>query len=324
MPYNTDSQKANTAKEEIEIERQKNEELLKLQKNYNLSYIASLKNLTKEEKKIMTALKAEIKDIYASLAEVAEENIEKVLNSQEKLFKKLSAHKDYTYSHFNVYGGGENGSTLSYDMLNDYSTANRELMDYYKAIVSIKERLKEGGFDTSLMSGFLSQLSDMSVTEGSKFASLLLNSSDADFTRVVSGYSENQNLTQRISSELYSEDFTLAVEKTASYMKAELEKLGFEIPESFTLSGTISAENFGYAFVKNLEKQLESVRSMISSFNSSLASPSYSFSLSGNTASPAANVTYNQNFTVGSSKDSTFEQITAWENATTQARLRGQ
>ncbi len=324
MPYNTDAEKANTAKEEIEIERQKNEELLKLQKNYNLSYIASLKNLTKEEKKIMTALKAEIKDIYASLSQVAEENIEKVLNSQEKLLKKLSAHKNYTHSHFNVYGGGENGGLLSYDMLNDYSAANRELMEYYKAIAAIKERLNEGGFDSSLMSGFLSSLSDMSVTEGSKFLSLLLNSSDADFGRVVQGYSENQNLTKRISAGLYSEDFTLAVDKTASYMKAELEKLGFEIPESFTLSGTISAENFGYAFVKNLEKQLENVRSMISVFSSSLASPSYSFSLSGNNPTPTTNVTYNQSFTVGSSKDSTFEQITAWENATTQARLRGQ
>ncbi len=324
MPYNTDAEKANTAKEEIEIERQKNEELLKLQKNYNLRYIASLKNLTKEEKKIMTALKTEIKDIYASLSQVAEENIEKVLNSQEKLLKKLSAHKNSTHSHFNVYGGGENGSTLSYDMLNDYSAANRELMEYYKAIVSIKERLNEGGFDSSLMSGFLSTLSDMSVTEGSKFASLLLNASDADFGKVVQGYSENQNLTKRISAELFSEDFTQAVDKTASYMKTELEKLGFEIPESFTLSGTISAENFGYAFVKNLEKQLENVRSMISSFSSSLASPSYSFSLSGNTANPTTNVTYNQSFTVGSSKDSTFEQITAWENATTKARLRGQ
>ncbi|MBR2916390.1 MAG: hypothetical protein IKC07_02155 [Clostridia bacterium] len=316
--------KAQMAKDEIEIERQKNDELLKLRKNYNLSYIASLENLSKEEKKIMTALKAEIKDIYANLSQVAEENIESVLKSRDKLLKKLSDHKDYTHSHFNVYGGGENGGTLSYDMLNDYSVANRELMDYYKAISSVKERLNGSGFDSSLMSGFLSTLSDMSVTEGSKFLSLLLNSSDADFNRVVNGYSENQNLTKRISAELYSEDFTQAVDKTAAYMKAELESLGFEIPESFTLSGTISAENFGYAFIKGLEKQLESVRSMISAFSSSLATPSYSFNIQSNPATKAANVTYNQSFTVGSSKDSTFEQITAWKNATTQARLRGQ
>ena len=199
-----------------------------------------------------------------------------------------------------------------------------ELMDYYNSILSVKERLKEGGFDPSLMSGFLSVLSDMSVSDGSKFASLLLNSSDKNFSGVVNGYIENRTLSDRISAELFSEDFNSAVDETTLYMKKELEKLGFEIPESFTLSGTISAENFGYAFTKNLEKQLDNIRNMISVFSSSLGTPSYSFNVYESKAAPPSNVTYNQNFTVGSSKDSAYEQITAWKNATSQARLRGQ
>ena len=138
--------------------------------------------------------------------------------------------------------------------------------DIFEDISSLKkekqERLKEGGFDSSLITGFLSALSDMSVTEGSNFASVLLNASDKDFSNALKGYTENQSLAKRISAELYSDDFTASVDKTASYMKSELEKLGFEIPEGFTLSGTISAEKrsikhfvFGYKFVNGSNSQ---------------------------------------------------------------------
>ncbi len=318
------AEKIEAAEDEIEIEELKNEEILKLQKVYNSSYLASLKELAKQEKEILNALKEEIKEIYSNLSDIAEDSIESVLKSQEKLLNKLSSYKNHGYSHFNVYGGGQNGGLLSYDMLNDYSTANRELMDYYNSITAVKERLKKGGFDSSLITGFLSTLSDLSIPEGSKFASVLLNSSDKDFLNAINGYNENQSLTKRISAELYSEDFTNAVDKTASYMKTELEKLGFEIPEGFTLSGTISAENFGDAFVRGLENQLEIIRNMVVNFSSSLATPSYSFDIGQGNKASASNITYNQSFTVGSSKDSTFDQITAWKNATAQARLRGQ
>ena len=318
------AEKIEMAEDEIEIEEYKNEEILKLQKLSSKSYLASLKELAAQEKEILKALKLEITDIYKGVAKTAEDSIEEVLSKQEKLEKKLASHGNHNFSHINVYGGGKNGGDLSYDILNDYAKTNTELLDYYNSILAVKERISKSGFDSSASADFLSVLADMSVIEGAEFSKVLLNSSDKKFKDAISGYQENQLLTERISAELFSSEFETAVNHTADYMKTELEKLGFEIPEGFTVSGTISAEKFGASFVESLDSQLETVRNMISAFNASLSSPSYVFENSQNKSSEPSNVVYNQNFSIGTSKDSAFDQITAWKNATAQARLRGQ
>lgn len=318
------AQKREAADDDIELEKLKNEEILKLQKNSNQSYLASLKALAAQEKEIIKALKSEITEIYKGIAETAENSIEDVLKNQEKFESKLSSHKNSKFLHFNVYGGGVNGGLLSYDMLNDYSKANSELMDYYNAILAVKERINASGFDSSVSSDFLSVLSELSVDDGTRFSNVILNSSDKDFKNAINGYLQNQMLTKKLSSELFADDFEKAVSDTASYMKAELTRLGFEIPDSFTVSGTISADNFGTAFVNKLDAYLENIRTMISQFNAGLSAPSYVFEQRGGISHTPSNVTYNQSFNVGSSKESTFEQITAWKNATQQAKLRGQ
>ncbi len=318
------AEKMDAAEDDIELEKLKNEEILKLQKNANQSYISSLKALAAQEKEIIKALKTEITEIYKGIAETAENSIEEVLKSQQNFENKLSDHKNSKFFHFNVYGGGENGGLLSYDMLNDYSKTNQELMDYYNSILAVKERIKDSGFDSSVSKEFLSVLSDLSVEDGTRFSDVILKSSDKDFKNAINGYLQNQMLTKKLSSELFAEDFKNAVSDTASYMKSELTRLGFEIPENFTVSGTISADNFGTAFVSKLDGYLENIRNMISQFNASLSAPSYVFELRGGVSHTPSNVTYNQSFNVGSSKESTFEQITAWKNATQQAKLRGQ
>jgi hypothetical protein len=317
-------QKISAAKDSVKIEKLKNEEILKLQKLSNKDYLAALKDLAAQEKEIIKTLKTEISEIYANIAEVAKESIEEVLKNQQKFEDKLSDYKNNKFFHYNVYGGGANGGLLSYDKLNDYSAANQGLMDYYNSIISVKDRIKNSGFDLSVISDFMSALSDMSVEEGTRFSDILLNSSDKNFKNAIDGYIQNQMLTKKLSSELFSSDFNAAVDETASYMKAELSRLGFEIPESFTVSGTISADNFGIAFVNKLDGYLENIRNMISNFNAGLSAPSYVFESRGGQSSSPSAVTYNQSFNIGSSKESTFEQITAWENATYRAKLRGQ
>ena len=318
------AEKKEAAEDDIELEMLKNEEILKLQKNSNKSYLASLKALAAQEKEIITALKSEITEIYKSIGDAAENSIEEVLKKQEKFETKLSNHKNSKFSHFNVYNGGDNGGLLSYDMLNDYSKTNNELMDYYNSILAVKERINASGFDPSVSADFLSVLSNLSVEDGAKFSDVILKSSDKDFKNAINGYLQNQMLTKKLSSELFAEDFEKAVSDTASYMKSELSRIGFEIPDNFTVSGTISADNFGTAFVNKLDGYLEDIRSMINQFNFSLSAPSYVFEQRGGESHTPSNVTYNQSFNVGSSKESTFEQITAWKNATQQAKLRGQ
>lgn len=310
------------AKDSVTIETLKNEMLLKLQRISNDAYLNALKDFAQEEKDTFKALKNNISDIYSDIAKIADEKIGSVIASQQKLEDKLSSYGS-KFTHHTVYGGGDNGEDLSFYLLQDYAQTNRELTEYYNAINSVKERLKGNGFESSVASDFMSIMADMSIPDGSNFANLLVSSSDSQFRQFVNGYLENQKLSKEISTALYADDMARATQETVSYMKSELEKLGLEVPEGFTLSGSLSAQNFGAAFVSELENQLADIRAMVADFNSNLVISDGSSS-SFRSTKAANNVTYNQNFTVGTSKDSVFEQITAWKNATVQARLRGQ
>lgn len=316
------AEKIKSAKDSVKIEKLKNDEILKLQKLSNKEYLASLKSLAEAESDIVKSLKSEITEIYKSISETAENNIEEVLKCQQKFADKLGSYKDGKLLRYNVYGGGTDGKLLSYDMLNDYAQTNQELLDYYNSVSSVRKRIEDSGFDKTTGRDFLSVLSDMSVEDGIRFSDALLGASDLEFKNVIGGYLQNTALTKRISSELFSEDFKTAVSDTADYMKSRLSQLGFEIPENFTVSGTVSADNFGTAFVDRLDGYLENIRDMISSFNASLQTSALGFGESY--GSNTSNVTYNQSFSIGSVKQSAYEQISAWKNASYRAKLRGQ
>ncbi len=311
------------AKKSIEIEAQKNEELLRLQDVSKTQYLNTLKDFSSQEKAVFNALKKEVTEIYSDIAKTADDKIGSVIKSQQKLENKLL---DYgsKFSKSTVYGGGENGEALTIGLLNDFSETNQRLREYYAAIAAVRDKLKENGYDSSVASDLLSVMSDMSIDEGADFAKLLSSSSGHSFRSYINGYLENQQLSKEISTALYSDDFRTAVNETASYMKTELEKIGLQVPESFTLSGSLSAERFGKAFIIGLEHQLEDVRSMITDFGEGLSlTPAFSAQLAAASASPSS-VIYNQSFSVGTSKSTLFEQISAWKNATVVARLRGE
>ncbi len=312
------------AKDAVTIEALKNEELLKLKQVSSSAYLNTLKDFAAQEKDTFNALKKEITEIYSDIAKIADDKIGSVIKSQEKLEDKLSSY-GHKFSHHTVYGGGENGENLDFYLLNDYMDTNQKLREYYNAINLVKNRLKENGYDQGVASDFLSIMAEMSVNEGSNFANLLSESPNNQFRQFINGYLENKQLSKEISTALYSDDLNQAVNETSAYMKEKLEKIGFEVPESFSLSGTISAEKFGASFVLELEHQLEDIRNMISDFNSKLmVTPSVTPISSKENSSAPSNITYNQSFNVGTSKASVLDQITAWKNATALARLRGE
>ncbi len=312
------------AKDAVNIEALKNQELLDLQRVSKTEYLNTLKDFTSQEKSVFTALKKEITEIYSDIAKVADDKIGSVIKSQEKLSAKLSAFGS-KFSKSTVYGGGDAGEALSISLLNDYSRTNEKLLEYYNAINAVKDKLLKNGYDQSVASDFLSVMADMSVSDGADFAKLLSNASGHEFRTFINGYLENQRLSKEISTALYSEDFRKAVGETTAYMKTELEKIGFAVPENFALSGSLSAEKFGQSFMLGLEHQLEDIRDMINSFAFGITlSPTVSAVTAGTASGNTSNVTYNQSFTVGTSKDTLFDQIYAWKNATTVARLRGE
>ena len=310
------------AKNAARVEKLKNDEVLKLQKIANSEYLESLEALAQQEKEIFDSLKKSAVDAYSAIADYASDTMGEVIKNQEKFEDRLSSYGN-KFANYRVIGGGDNGEDISFSLLSDFSAANLKLKNYCNAIEQVKDRIKESGFDSLISSEFLSAISDMSIEDGTTFSRLLIGADDAKFKNYLSGWAENIRLSEQLSKELYSDEFASSVDKTAEYMKKQLEKIGFEVPEDFSLSGTLSAENFGQAFVDELDSQLESIRNMISDFNSSLSvsAPVASSEVSEKTA---ASITYNQNFNVGSEKESAYDQITAWKNAVNLSRLRGQ
>lgn len=315
--YELQMQKAKTA---ARVEKLKNDEVLKLRKLSDKEYLSALKELAKREKEILTQLKDEVRTAYSEIAEYAGEHIGKVLKSREKLNEKLSSYGSL-FGKYTVYGGGDKGETLHFSLLNDFAKTNSQLQSYYRAISAVKERIKSSGFDKSDAAEFLSAISDMSIKDGAAFSDLLLGANDEKFRDYIYGWSQNRRLSKEISSVLYNDEMEQAISDTADYMKSELEKIGFEVPDGFKVSGTLSAENFGAAFVAELEKQMQNIRDMISEFSVSLENPVL---IAPTGATSANNITYNQSFNVGSSKNTAYEQISAWRNSMRRARLGGQ
>ena len=92
-----------------------------------------------------------------------------------------------------------------------------------------------------------------------------------------------------------------------------LEAAGYEIPDGFYVSGSISAQKFGEAFVSELENQLDVIRSKIDEFNMGLEfAPNISGAVYNTT-----NTSYNIN---SQGAQDTVEQIRRYE---TVKRLAG-
>ncbi len=307
-----------SARNSVRAEKLKLDEIDRLQKLSNDRYLAALKERAKAEADNLAELKREIGECYDSIAKMAEENMESVIKNRDAMAKRLDNFGG-AMTQSTVFGGGDDGEDITFKSLTDFSRINQMLQGYGDNISKIKERLASGKFSRENISDFLSVMASLSFEDGSAFSSLLLSASDNDFIGYVSGYLENQQQIRQIATALYEDDFNDGQEKTLNYMKESLSALGLEVPEDFTLSGTVSAENFGTAFKAELENQLDGIRNMISDFGARLY-----LSPSGNeekSASPS--VTYNQNFNVSSSKETAFEQISAWKRATLLAKLRG-
>ena len=79
-----------------------------------------------------------------------------------------------------------------------------------------------------------------------------------------------EKLSQDISAEQYEKELSDAWESAYDAMKEKLARAGYEIPEDFSVSGSLSAQKFGQAFIDELDLQLAAIRDRIDEFNSKL------------------------------------------------------
>ncbi|MBR5157920.1 MAG: hypothetical protein IKW59_09165 [Clostridia bacterium] len=164
-------------------------------------------------------------------------------------------------------GLGDGKGEEVYTILSDLEPQIEAMTKYSDALKSLKERVSEGNFSDGTFAGLLSAINEMSVTEGTKFAELLGELNDEQFSDYLNKWAKKQDLSESISKDIYSEQFTAAVDDVKDYMIKKLTEAGLSIPEEFTLSGTESAINFGSAFLEELKLQMEKIKQMVQSFS---------------------------------------------------------
>ena len=262
----------------------------------------------------MNTLKSEIKAIYRDIASYAETEIEQVINAQKKLENKL---KDFGSQYFGkiTFRAGGTTETLSY--LNNFEDDIRKLTLYRDNILKIKEKIGASGFSEEISKTFFNEIASMDVEKALDFSKILLSVDDSQFTNFITGWDKKQNLSHEISAQLYLEDFSTAVDSSASYMKEKLEAVGFQVPEGFFASGTVSAQNFGSAFIHELDSQLSKIRSKINSFTASL-SPS-----SGGNTNKISNVNTTNNININGSGLTNTETVNQMKKTLSVIRAAG-
>lgn len=241
-------------------------EMLRRKKLADKEYLEQLKETAEQEKKILNQLKQDIKKTYDEIAQYASERIGDVLKSQSKMEEKLAGVGNITRKQI-FKGLGDEKGELVYTILSDIDPQIEAMTKYSDALKSLKDRVREGNFSDGTLASLLSAINEMSVTEGTAFAELLGELNDEKFSDYLNKWAKKQGLSESISKEIYSEQFTNAVDDVKEYMVKKLTEAGLSIPEEFTLSGTESAVNFGSAFLEELNIQMEKIKQMVQSFS---------------------------------------------------------
>ncbi len=261
------------------------------------------------QEKLINAEKKQIESLYDGISDYATEKLEGILKKQQKLAENLNDFGGL----YNVNTVHMNGYTDQYYSLHDLSWDIEALKRYQRDMNSLKDRADRLQVPKEASQYLFSNIKEMDTEDALQFMSALLYENDDKFTEYTNKVYEKYNLSKAISSHQYADEFNSGVTDAYDRMTVALLEAGYEIPDGFYVSGSISAQKFGEAFVLELENQLGTIRSIIDEFNMGLeVSPQVSGDVYNTT-----NTSYNINAT---ESFDTVEQIKRYE---TVKRLAG-
>lgn len=266
------------------------------------------------ENSVVENQKNAIVSAYTEIAKSAKAKLSEIEQAQSKLADKMKAYGSlYTEWTTTIKGGGENGQDLVFTeyRLNDLSKDIEALEAYKNALLAVKER--------GTPDGFFEVLQDLGIDEGTQFANTLLGLSDEEFKKYLDDWNRKNEVADSISKEFYKDK----TDETLKEIEDELTAWYGTIPEGFLTEGKLSAEKFGEGFMEQLDSVFKEVEDAVA-LNVSRISPTLTIGGGGASGGNTTYSTTHQTFTIGTSKNTTSEQIAQWQNATEVARLRGQ
>ena len=251
------------------------------------------------------ALKS-FKDYAEEQTKAAQKSIEEVQSVKENMESSLKAYgslfSQYELSTIEI-GGVDITPTVT--ELSDIALQNEELREYAKLLEQLKGR---GDIPT----GILSEISQLSVGQGTAFIKELLKLNNAEFATYMSEWAEQQELAAEISDNFVNDEFT--------ELKTSLEEKFGTVPEEFFSIGTDSAQQFGSGFMEKLQIVLDEAKAAVSNTLSSI-SPRLSFA--GGNYGGGGNSYSSTYYIQPSNGESTQSQLKAIKDAQALEEARG-
>ena len=163
-----------------------------------------------------------------------------------------------------------NGFTDTYYSLHDLSWDIEALKRYSSNMTGLKERADRLSVPKEASDYLFSNIKEMDTDDALMFMNALKYENDEKFSEYTNKLYEKYTLSKSIASKQYEDEFASGVSDVYANMKDALLEAGYEIPDGFYVSGSISAQKFGEAFVSELDNQLGIIRGIIDEFNAGL------------------------------------------------------
>ncbi len=267
----------------------------------------------KHQKSVLEDERKYIESMYDEVSEYAQQRLDEVLKKQQRFSDDLKA----TGGLFDINTVTVNGVKHSYYSMHDLDQDIENLEIYGSLLEKMRERSANLGIGSDVIESFLSGIKQMDFEQASEFLQMLDNSKDEKFASYINSWNRKNAVADSLSAHEYKKEFDDAVNDVSNTLRTKLEEAGYEIPDGFYVSGSISAQKFGSAFIEELDKQLEQIRTRVADFNSKLSAEVNIGQSAG------GNVIYNNrtdyNISAADSSD-TVEQIRRYE---TVKRLSG-
>ena len=238
------------------------------------------------QKKALEDEKKNIISLYDDISEYASVKLGEVIEKQAEFAESLKSASGI----FNKNTINMDGKSITYYSMHDMQADIDRIKEYSRLLEDFSQRADNLGIDSGVKADFISELRNIDFGAAIGLLSTIKNSTDLKVSQYLSAWAEKNALADAVAAKSFENDFSDALDNSYEHMKEVLERAGYEIPDGFFVSGSLSAQKFGDAFLGEIEVQMQRIRAVIEAFNGEIAS--YPVVMGGNTYN-TSNTSYN-------------------------------
>lgn len=219
------------------------------------------------QQKALAEEKENIVSLYDDISEYASQKIGEVIDKQATFANSIK--KAGKLFDKNTVDFGD--KTVTYYSMHDMKSDIDRIKQYSSLLAEFSDRADRLGISEDIKTGFLNELRNEDFNTAIALLNSIKGSTNESVFEYLSAWNERNSLADAVAAKSYEKEFSESLEDSYAHMKEVLSKAGYEIPDGFFVSGSLSAQKFGEAFITEIETQMQRIRSVIEAFNSEIA-----------------------------------------------------